>query len=83
MANCTGAESLSVAGGVPWAPTYTYDNGVVVGRSQVTALQHLYAGYNGTALHEPLEEAWFTALLSDARRGDIFIDVGVRRSRHT
>ena len=83
IANCTAAESLSVAGGVPWAPTYTFDNGVVVGRPQVTALQGLYASYSGPALHEPLEEAWFTALLSDARRGDVFVDVGVRRSRHT
>ena len=29
ITNCTAAESLSVAGGVPWAPTYTFDNGVV------------------------------------------------------
>ena len=83
ITNCTAAESLSVAGGVPWAPTYTFDNGVVVGRPQVTELQGLYAGYSGPALHEPHEEAWFTALLSDARRGDVFVDVGVRRSRHT
>lgn len=76
ITNCTAAESLSVAGGVPWAPTYTFDNGVVVGRPQVTELQGLYAGYSGPALHEPHEEAWFTALLSDARRGDVFVDVG-------
>lgn len=55
---------------------FEFDNGVKVLTGHLEPGQVARYGKATVVLHEPHEESWFTRLLHDAKRGDVFVDIG-------